>query len=320
MADPDYRDWFFMNYMDFYGYKNEVNTAKYEFRYVDAISYVDRYVHKNEAVQIDKNDLHYFNCKDLIDYIKKCIETWSYVILYVDESILPGTPFKSGNHEYLVYGYDDELRVLYVLGMNRYLQYSIMEYSYSVILEAFNSMICNSNVSASIYRICFTNRYTSLPNGINRYYSHYIKREYKESQFIYKLNSYLNGGISDGPVTVINSLINPELACGLKTWNVFLRYLTEVQEGINDFEFNVPFFMLDYKQGLQERLDYAYNKTKKKKYQDASLRYRNIVKITEHIKNIHIKHMRTNNKDMSHLICLLNRISEEENEILQPLL
>ena len=51
-GDPDYSDWYHMNYLDFYGYKNIMNDAKYEFRFVDAISYIDRGVHLNEAMKV----------------------------------------------------------------------------------------------------------------------------------------------------------------------------------------------------------------------------------------------------------------------------
>ena len=53
-GDPDYDDWYHMNYLDFYGYKNTVNSAKYEFRFVDAVSYIDRGVHLNEAIELAK--------------------------------------------------------------------------------------------------------------------------------------------------------------------------------------------------------------------------------------------------------------------------
>ena len=319
LADPDYLDWYHMNYLDFYGYKNEANKAKYEFRYVDAISYIDRILHTNEAVQIDRYDLNYFTCQNLVEFIKSRIDTWNYVILYVDESKIPDSPFGAIDHEYLIYGYDDGARTFQMLGMNDHRQLAKLSFSYDVILAAVDSLIHNLANGKVMYQLGITNRYTSLAKGENRYYSHHIRREYKEEVFLQKLRTYLSGRITEGSVQIINRKINPQIACGIETVEIFKRYLREVMGGDNEFEFNVPFFLLDYKRGIHERLLYAYQKTQKDVYMKAANEYMEIVKLTDWFKNIHLKRLQSDNRNTQKLIELLDTMTDREATILKQL-
>lgn len=319
LADPDYLDWYHMNYLDFYGYKNEANKAKYEFRYVDAISYIDRILHKNEAVQIDRYDLNYFTCQNLVEFIKSRIDTWNYVILYVDESKIPDSPFGAMDHEYLVYGYNDDEHTFQMLGMNRRRQFTKLSFSYDVITAAVDSLIHNLANGKVMYQLCVTNRYTSLANGENRYYSHHIRREYEEEIFLHKLRTYLSGRITEGSVQIINPKINPQIGCGIETIEILKRYLREVMDGENDFEFNVPFFLLDDKRGIYERLLYAYQKTQKQVYRKAANEYTEIVSQTDLFKNLHMKYLTTDHRDTRKLIERLDAIANQEAAILKQL-
>ncbi|MDD6261898.1 MAG: hypothetical protein PUA83_02265 [Clostridiales bacterium] len=315
-GDPDYADWYHMNYLDFYGYKNTANREKYEFRFVDAVSYVDRGLHINDAVGIDRYDMQYFSCLDLIGFLKQRIDTWNYTVLYVDESKIPDSPFSSAGHEYLVYGYDDGTQELYMLGMNRQHRYAEMKLSYSVVSEAFDSLIQNFSHGRILYQLCVTNRYTSLAGGENRYFSHHIVREYREEVFVHKIRTYLSGGITEGSLRVINGAINPKAACGIDTAEVLRLYLSEVEAGENQFEFNVPFFFLDHKKCVRSRLLYAYEKTGRGMYRDAAEEYGGVVSAFEHFKNVHIKKLLKNDCDLRFLNELLDKATEAERNIL----
>ena len=318
-GDPDYADWYHMNYLDFYGYKNTLNPAKYEFRFVDAVSYVDRGLHVNDAVSVDHYDLTFFSCSDLIGFLKKRIDARYYIILYVDESMIPGSPFASTGHEYLVYGYDDGTEELFMLGMNSRQKYSEMKLGYDVVKAAFESLIQNYDRGKNIYQLGITNRYTSLANGENRYFSHHIVREYREDVFVNKIRAYVDGRITEGSVRIINETINPIISCGAKTSDVLRLYFSEVESGENEFEFNVPFFFLDHKRCVCNRINYAFEKTGREVYKAIAEEYREVVSLFELIKNLHIKKFVRSDLDMSTLKDLTDRAAETERRILSKI-
>ena len=315
-GDPDYDDWYHMNYLDFYGYKNTVNSAKYEFRFVDAVSYIDRGVHLNEAIELDRYDLTHFSCIDLISFLREQIDSWTYVILFVDESKIPNSPFSETGHEYLVYGYDDHTQELYLLGMDQKRQYETMKLPYAIVHNAFDSLIRNYTQGKRLYQLCVTNRYSSLANGENYCFSHHIVREYKEEIFVHKIRTYLDAKITEGSLRVINEQINPKIACGVDTADVLYLYLSEVESGKNQFEFNVPFFFLDHKRCVYNRILYAHEKTQRNSYRYIADAYRDVVQMFEQFKNVHMKRQFQNNLDMQYLKDLLERIVETERQVL----
>ncbi|MBQ8898712.1 MAG: hypothetical protein IJY86_09555 [Clostridia bacterium] len=318
-ADPSQTDWFHMNYLDFYGYKNTVNADRYEFRFADSVSYVDRGLHSNTAVAIDRYDLSRFSCKDIIEFITDSIDTYNYVILYLDESRLFNSPFSEGFHEYLVYGYDSEQRILYLLGMNSNEDYSEIIYSYDIITDAYESMCSSGEHGRILYRLCVTNRYSSLAGGESRYFSHLITRKFDEEVFVNKIRTYLSGKISHGEVTILNSTINPTIACGIQTYDLFEQYLNEIKNGSGNYEYNVPFFFEDHKQALYARLLFAYKKTSRSVYLKTAENFHETVMASQAIKNLHLIGINSNSRNTERIISLVQKTRAAEALILKDI-
>ena len=315
-ADADYSDWLNENYLDFYAYRNEMNTDKYEFRFLDAVSYVDRYAHTNEAVQINRFDVKFFKEDSFHSFVRNGIDQWMYTVVFLDENMIPGSPFFDMGHEYLIYGYDDDKREYYMIGMDRHRVYSKFKFPYDCIEKGFRSF-SKDNDRAAVYQLCIANRYTSIAKGENRYYSHHIVRLYDEDIFLRKLRCYAEGKVSPGNVKIINRGINSCLSCGIEVYRIIDDYLDRVEKAENAVEYNVPYYLLDNKKGLRDRLDYAYSKTGRKIYGDAAAEYAEIVEKCVVFKNRHMMlFLRDGNK-----VDALRRIAREmenaEREVLK---
>lgn len=322
LADPHFYNWYNMNYIDFIGLQKD---ERYEMLYTDAISYIGRGRHTNNGIIIDEFDLASLSLKtDIIDLIKQNITDLYYMVVFLDEEKIPDSPFQN-KHEYLIYGFDDDRQVVNAVGMNKARRFDLLEFDYATMKKAFDSYVQKGG--ESIRRICVSSEYAGLGHEIDSDILYYFEREYCEEYFIYKIRTYLSGKVSGCNIKVVNNEKIQDIFAGIDTGKAFIDYVNRVRDNKVRRDFNMPFYFTCHKQGIYDRLIYAYQKTEKSIYQRTAEQYKKVVEDSILIKNLHIKFYKRDKyykktdycfteNEADNLIFSMQRLMQEERRIL----
>ena len=324
LAKPELTDWYNLHYVDLLGYKVSGN---YQFRIPDAPSYIDRTLHATDVVQFDEQDLTNFEVKDIIQLIRTYINSEKYIVLYINEQFLSVSLFRS-IHEVLVYGYDDDLQEVLVLGMDLHKKYSFRSIPYWEIKEAFSGYVMSDTKKKRIISFVageMTHAITASIKGTG----FHLANGYNEKHLISKIHHYLNGTCSLGAVQLnehANIFRNGDVVAGINTIQLLKKYTEGLCMGESSYNFNHPFFFWNHAKGMKEKLMYAYYKTNNELFGKASIQYSEVISIAEKIKNIFLKSYLVNGenaylckRDKDRLLANMNMYSENEFDILSNL-
>lgn len=331
LAHEDYLDWYYMNYVDIIGIVKEVNlfgklNYKHTLRFTDSDTYISRRISSNSIIMVDEYDLDLVELKnDIVDFIKRSIDLQKYVIPYMNMARLEDiNSSDTWIHEMLIYGYDDEKELLNCCYMIDKV-YKEMQVSYEAVRRGFDDYVNYSFGSDERRKMLFTFQLTNsgVALDVNDNYC-FVKPQYDDSIFRHKLYCYINGKVSAGELTSLDSIKTKEIYSGIDTYKVFEHYLKEWIKDENDGytvpNFMFPYYYANHKQGIYDRLTYAYKQTGLKEYKKAAERYLEVVKNMDILKMLHVKIAMTQNilteKQYQKIVKLLEETREREYSIL----
>ncbi len=236
--------WYMQNYIQYWGCLSERGLI---LAFKDAVSYLPPDLYQNDYFHLESIDLRTVSLKqDICSYLKTEIDKGTYVIIFLNENLLPNV-FHDGKyfaHEYLVYGYNTENQKFKCIGLDKFRHMGFMEFDYEDINQAFLSYIQTEFRPMLItFRTgdFFFNqkkeRYCLIPN-------------FEKEIVLYKLKQFVSGH----PIFQTNSSGSIRFYWGIGLWDGFRTYLEENRP--SGLDYRHPFFFIDQALLIYQRLIY----------------------------------------------------------------
>lgn len=140
LNEEESEDWFFSNFIQiFYSKGEKVSPVNFYYSDLNNRTWDTRFPPLDYQV-ILKDTVNHFNI-DIIDFVKYAIDSHNYCYIYVDEFYLPNSITYKKNHfihTEFIYGYNDELNVLFMSGYDKSYQFRYYTHSYDNFRNAYN--------------------------------------------------------------------------------------------------------------------------------------------------------------------------------------
>lgn len=237
---------------------------------------------------------------DILKIIKNMINKRAYVYGFFNECYIPNTlAYQRFNfdHDYLIYGYDDEEKMFYAAGYNKHKEYLS-------------------------YKISYTDYLNSIQNtqhGITdiRFYTFDDKYEFSfdKKGFITQLNDYINGTRS---FTVLG--LSDESEYGLVACKRLAQYLNDCKEYQTNVDLRYSRSFAELKSLMLLRIGYL-NSNKFVDCMDIYNAYKNIEKSADSVHLLCLKYnISRNTSCLDRAVDIINKITDEESELLKMLI
>ena len=276
-AEPSATDWYMQNYLQHWGCLSQKGLI---LAFRDAISYLPPDLYQNDYFHLECIDLQSLSLKQgITEYLKSRIDRNIYVILFVNENLLPGVLHEEGffPHEYLVYGYDTLTETFKCVGMNQLGHMDYMEFTYQDIERSFESYIRTERKPKM-----FTFR-TGDFFFVKKNRDFFFVPDYNREIVLHKLEQF----ISERPEFQAVPISNIRFFWGAGLLDGFRTYLEEERK--DPLDYRHPFFFMDQAFLIHQRLTYLLEHEEADGLENLNQKYEEIVRLLTLMKNRYLK-------------------------------
>lgn len=146
LANPEITDWYNESYILPIIFEFKAKSVASPGEYLDSYAYSNISAYKDIFIQHGYSE-RFIPQNGLINCIKEFINDGNYVVIFVDEFYLLACNMGGKNHflhEELIYGYNDEEKIFYSLGINSDIHYGSIKHKYEDLLYSYNEgIICD---------------------------------------------------------------------------------------------------------------------------------------------------------------------------------
>lgn len=232
---------------------------------LDSCPYLSRVTVRREMIHKNYGGLHGF--------LREMIDMDQYVFLYVDRYFLPvysAYQKKHINHEFFIYGYDEEKQIYYCSDNDQSGKYCRFTCTFEEVLAAYEGVMgstYHTNVHAFGIEMWWSKEYEPL----------------KEKQIFALLDDYVNS-------RDVRNFTEPfsNLRCG---FGVHQDVLRDIETADNNLDVRSMYLLLEHKKLMAERFAYMYKETGRDVYEKVSLFYNDI---SENYNSLMIKMVKYN--------------------------
>lgn len=242
LSEPKFKPWFYQNYLEIYC----VTTNFINIVYNDSLSYTN-----NELFPLEIKTVSYnFVSQDIINLIKEYIQKDYYIIIFVDEFYMRNSNNYLKyhfNHEYLIYGYDEQNKILSGVGFLD-TKFTTLDLMFDDLSKAFNSA-----------------KNLQQREDFSADHELYLlrKKDYKNSfpfqiqTFKTKIANYLLSTL-DLTSIYIKSIDDYKYSLGISVYNSIMEHVDLYYIEKQNYYYNSIHAFYEHKKGILTRLNYIY--------------------------------------------------------------
>lgn len=231
--DERYKNWFYTNYIQLHASYNLESHFDVKLDYYTGMKTYDRYDMCNPWIRQCFVDSQMLIEDDIVDFIKRSIDCNYYVALMLNERYTPDKwayQYQDFDHESMVYGYDMDQKMVYLVGFDKNQYFSAYELSFEIFKEAYHKL--------------------------SRYYEVRLMR-FEVQPFVYSLDKELickmfreyRDGVDSSYRNELN--INQPIRCyGMKIYDVLLRNLAKLCDK------RIAYIIHEHKQIMVNRVEF----------------------------------------------------------------
>ncbi len=249
LAHDKFLPWFYNKFIQIFSHTNENGFV--------LLNYLENY---NNICEIGKyqglgvNVLK--NIPSIIDFVIENINNGYYLIINLDESLLPNkTAYGSDHfiHESLIYGYDNEIGQIKAIGFNENHMFTKIEFEYDLFVKAYESAKINYR-ETSMHCEWASIRLVKINESDNEY-------PFSLQVFTQELKNYLFS-IQDKAKTYIYDLEHKggSYECGFKVYDVYINNLKKMLDGIFTMDYRATHLLAEHKRCIYNRLVFIMSK------------------------------------------------------------
>lgn len=233
-------------------------------------------------------DILYFNRKEVesygIDEFKELIQKGYYMYVYLDESYV--YECEPNSHDNLIYGFDDEKRVFYLIGFVED-QYEMYEIDYDVFVEAYRSGVKISAETDVYDGINFLCGFKPKFNENTKYEFQFDKFLQRMEELVYSINSaeiYSDGSLN-------HKMYEGEKLYGFDAIKRYCEMLEDNKETLGELDLRAFHTIYEHCNLMYDRLKYIYNEILREEM-DSNLekKLEELVKKSERIRLLSVKY------------------------------
>lgn len=297
-----FKDWFFTNYIQLNCSSELVDYLDVPLNYYSGIHKEFYYNQRNPW--ISQNIVNWPMISDhisIIELIKKLINNRYYIHMRLDEYYINNRSayrkehFLHGN---MIYGYDDETKMLYMTGFDEAKKYSVTKVSYADFIEAFNHIPDTS-------RSMFTMRklFPSFPFVMKKD----VVKKYLEEYLLGINSSYRDDILGNEWDRVF----------GMKIYDVILEKIEKL------LDVRIMFLYCEHKEIMKMRVDYFLEKgfLNQEQYEEVSGIANRLYELAKRIVNMNLKYIfRQDNRMLDRIKLSIQNAKEMDEALIRRLL
>lgn len=272
LSETKLKPWFYQNYLEIYS----LTTNFIDIIYNDSLSYTN-----NELFPLEIKTVSYsFISQDIINLIKQYIEKNYYIIIFVDEFYMRNSSSylkHHFNHEYLIYGYNEQDKVLSGIGFLN-TKFTTLDLMFDDLSKAFHSakMLQQREDFAGDHELYLLR-----------------KKDYKNSfpfqiqTFKTKIANYLLSTL-DLTSIYIKNIDDYKYNLGISVYNSIIEHLDLYCMEKHNYYYNSIHAFYEHKKGILTRLNYIYQ-TYHYELENIIKEYQEVVNGINNIRLLYIK-------------------------------
>ncbi len=250
LADDRFLPWFYNKFTQVYCHTHKNDYVIF--------NYLENYNFICEIAQCQNLGLDLLkHIPSIIDFIIKNINNGFYMIINLDESLLPNkTAFGKEHfvHESLIYGYDDERRQIKAVGFNENNMFTSIEFEYDELVKAYESAQINYEETAMHCKWASI-RLIKLKE-CNEEYPFSLKA------FTNELKNYLFSIEDKGKTYICGGLEHEIISfdCGFKVYDIYINNLKKMLDGMFNIDYRAIHLLAEHKRCINNRLVFIMSK------------------------------------------------------------
>ncbi len=300
----NYLPWLYSNYIQIMSFERN-GKPWFEHFLVDMPSH-QNYIpwFKENIMKIRGEGFSLFN-KNITDFIMDSINAGYYVNVVLDDFYISKHPFYNNRHDvhdYLIWGYDSDLKVFDIGATLKDFAYFFTKINFCEIEKAFYNPIIEPRIEIMLVKV--SNQFNEF--NFNMKPILFLFDEY--------LNSY-NSLLKNVEFETANNLGIPKYF-GVQVYKYLIKY---VGENNSNLDIRMPFLLWEHKRIMSQRIEFFESISIIDKQNDLVSIYRDDIE-RKHtiILNLFIKFNITKKEDIRQkIISLLKELPERETEILE---
>ncbi|MGG3523971.1 hypothetical protein COM13_29300 [Bacillus pseudomycoides] len=254
--------------------------------------------------------------KDIMNFIKSCIDNNKYVHLYLDEYHVPNrVNFNKLNftHENLIYGYDDMKRTFTILGFNENMIFKSTIISYDQFLKAYLGV--TSLIESKILNQELHPNSIDIFNTINTFeFNNDGNYSFNKKLVLESLKDYKEGNNTSERFEMIREPW--DRAYGMDCYKHFINYFEMLLNNEAFYDIRFLHNLWEHKLLMSKRVDFMQKNNYINLEPDTIKKFETIEKKVLSLRNTMIKYFMTNNRSEIELILsTLPKIAELDGHL-----
>lgn len=157
IGEDTFQNWFYSNYIQLHAGKELEPVYDVKLDYYMGIKRLDMYNNNNPwVIQSYVEPRLVSKIVDICDFIKACIDVGKYVSIMLNEKYIPYSFAYNKfdyDHQSLIYGYDEDKRIIYCMGYDKHQHYVPFELTYDIFIKAYAKITKVYKILISEYTI-----------------------------------------------------------------------------------------------------------------------------------------------------------------------
>jgi hypothetical protein len=254
--------------------------------------------------------------KDIVNFIKTCINDNKYVQLYLDEYHVPNRVDSNKFHyihENLIYGYDDEKRNFTILGFNENMIFKSTTISYEQFLRAYLGV--TNQIESKILNQQLHPNSIDIFNIINMFeFNNNGNYSFNKKLVLESLKDYKEGNNTSERFAMIREPW--DRAYGMDCYKHFINYFERLLNNEAIYDIRFLHNLWEHKLLMSKRVDFMQKNNYINLESDTIKKFETIEKKVLSLRNTMIKYSMTNNRyELELILSTLPTIAELDGRL-----